>query len=191
MWKWLKALNPFESDNYTPWMREEIATLRDQLAAAEIELADLRFYQREFAAVSEVAELKAKRDAVTAEKQTLSDELQRVTAERDALKTEVQPATVPSVEELAKLICQTECATNKILRRQEVEDLDRVVAAAIRDRVLAGVQAAPPPLSDEIIERMAEAMCDATHKKFGFAEWDETAYQDAYRLAARAALEGE
>lgn len=61
MWKWLKALNPFESDNYAPWMREEIAALRAELAAAEIELADKAFYVREFAAVS------AERDAARAD----------------------------------------------------------------------------------------------------------------------------
>lgn len=72
MWKWLKALNPFESDSYAPWMREEIAALRDQLDAAEIELADKAFYVREFAAVS------AERDALKAaqpQSTPLSDEM--------------------------------------------------------------------------------------------------------------------
>lgn len=72
MWKWLKALNPFESDNYHPWMREEIAALRAELDAAEIELADKAFYVREFAAVS------AERDALKAaqpQSTPLSDEM--------------------------------------------------------------------------------------------------------------------
>lgn len=72
MWKWIKALNPFESDNYAPWMREEIAALRAELDAAEIELADKAFYVREFAAVS------AERDALKAaqpQSTPLSDEM--------------------------------------------------------------------------------------------------------------------
>lgn len=135
MWKWIKALNPFESDNYHPWMREEIVALRAELDAAEIELADKAFYVREFAAVSaerdglkkrndvqaeqliridseisplmsEVAELKAERDAARAELAACMERAEQAEAERDAIRERAAvpvPAGVPSVRDLREI----------------------------------------------------------------------------------------
>jgi len=113
MWKWIKALNPFESGNYHPWMREE-------LEAVKVERDQWK--RKNHCYFVEVEELKKELAALR---------------QRDTVPVKV-PAGVPDVDELAVMAEHT-----WLNGSGDNADRYMRMTAAIRDAVLRGMGAEP------------------------------------------------